>query len=349
MNSSEHLMKKSLGVLSIVLVIAFLFPLASPSVDAEDDWYYHQLDVNERAIYDAICLAGVDDREIVVNLPTKITAEGNLTNFFVNYLAKIENRVILMALEYNEPLAYWTWGNSKISLEAPTVKTGNIESLSTITLKLKLDPAYEDDPLTTVNELAAKISTLEYEVNKFTSKSTDRRGILVDINNYLTNLITYDPNYGKNNESPFAHDAYGALVSSNHYAVCDGYSKAFLLLCNKMKIPCVIDIGVTIPSLVNHAWNYVQMENGNWYAMDVTWNDGDDNKFFLIGAKTLFETHQSATYYHDYIETLPFHLPKVNADRYDPDPPSYEAYAMILAVAIAAIVLYTLYRSTKKN
>ena len=343
-------MKKSLGVLSIVLVVAFLFPLASPSVDAAGEYrYYNQLDANEKAIYDAICFAGVDDRTITVDLPAKMTIEyKNVDDYFNNYNEAMKLRVTF-ALKLSEPLAYWTWEKNKIDFETVYTKSGNIGTLSAITLKLELGDAYADDPTTDYNELSAMISTLEHEVNKFTPKSTDRRGIIKEINDYLTGLVTYDPNYGTEKESPFAHDAYGALASSNHYAVCDGYSKAFLLLCNKMNIPCMIDVGMSLPSLVNHAWNYVQMENEKWYAMDVTWNDGTNNGYFLAGAKTFFADHQSGTFYDIYMLTLPFHLPKVNADRYDPDPPSYEAYAMILAVAIAAIVLYTLYRSTKKN
>lgn len=58
--------------------------------------------------------------------------------------------------------------------------------------------------------------------------------------------------------------------------VCEGYARAFQLLCNKLEIPCVLVDGPAIDNLndspENHMWNYVQIDGG-WYAVDVTWND----------------------------------------------------------------------------
>lgn len=51
--------------------------------------------------------------------------------------------------------------------------------------------------------------------------------------------------------------------------VCESYSEAFKVLCQRTGIPCVLVCGA------GHAWNYVQPDpaDGRWYAMDVTWND----------------------------------------------------------------------------
>ena len=55
-----------------------------------------------------------------------------------------------------------------------------------------------------------------------------------------------------------------------------------------------------------HAWNYVQMEDGQWYGMDVTWDDDDAggpprHTYFLTGnnsrgtdGKTYAEMHVPA-------------------------------------------------------
>ncbi len=51
-----------------------------------------------------------------------------------------------------------------------------------------------------------------------------------------------------------------------------------------------------------HAWNYVQMDDGQWYAIDVTWDDpiiigdgvpGKDikYKYFLRGSDAFFKNH----------------------------------------------------------
>ena len=51
----------------------------------------------------------------------------------------------------------------------------------------------------------------------------------------------------------------------------------------------------------NHAWNYVRL-NGNWYAMDVTWDDpiivgngyiskSVNYKYYLKGSNEFFTNH----------------------------------------------------------
>lgn len=71
---------------------------------------------------------------------------------------------------------------------------------------------------------------------------------------------------------------------------CGGYALAFKVLCDALDIPCVTvryDHGAT-----SHTWNYVRMDDGKWYAVDVTFNDGNDNsanltKYLLVGGKTV--------------------------------------------------------------
>lgn len=60
----------------------------------------------------------------------------------------------------------------------------------------------------------------------------------------------------------------------NQYAVCDGLSKAYVLLCNIEGIDCV-KINGTVDG-GNHAWNKVYLEDyeynvNNWYGVDITW------------------------------------------------------------------------------
>lgn len=49
--------------------------------------------------------------------------------------------------------------------------------------------------------------------------------------------------------------------------VCEGYARAFKIVCDKLGIPCILGCGN------NHMWNYVQDDAGNWYGVDPTWND----------------------------------------------------------------------------
>ena len=101
--------------------------------------------------------------------------------------------------------------------------------------------------------------------------------VLVYINDYLSENVTYDHSLKADN----IFDVYGAMV--NHLAVCEGYSKAFKLLAERNGIECYV---VSCDEL-EHAWNMVKL-NGNYYMVDVTWDDYQDNilnngrfRFFL--------------------------------------------------------------------
>ncbi len=61
------------------------------------------------------------------------------------------------------------------------------------------------------------------------------------------------------------------------YAVCDGISKAYALMCNMENLECVRVAGIAgadygEESWGGHAWNKVKV-NGEWYAVDCTWGD----------------------------------------------------------------------------
>lgn len=69
------------------------------------------------------------------------------------------------------------------------------------------------------------------------------------------------------------HSAYGPLVDGQ--AVCEGYAKAFALLCRVNGIPCSVVEGDSIDpdgQWKSHAWNLVEVD-GVMTWVDVTWDD----------------------------------------------------------------------------
>ncbi len=66
------------------------------------------------------------------------------------------------------------------------------------------------------------------------------------------------------------HTAYGILLEG--YGVCEGYAKTMSRLLDAVGIPNLFITGEVRPG-GGHAWNYVQMPNGNWYLLDSTFND----------------------------------------------------------------------------
>ena len=122
----------------------------------------------------------------------------------------------------------------------------------------------ETPPL--VNSVASKIKT---------SVNSDYEAIRA-VNSYLCDNVYYPPNEPY---APVTHSPYGALKDG--CAVCEGYACAAKLILNKLNIECDIELGNVIGG-GGHAWNLVRLE-GNWYQLDVTWNDcGSTDDFFLV-------------------------------------------------------------------
>ena len=92
--------------------------------------------------------------------------------------------------------------------------------------------------------------------------------------------------------------------------VCEGYSRAFQVLCMASGIHCVLVSGETedinTGKKNGHMWNYVLLD-GSWYGVDVTWNDpvgGKSGKlsgyerenYLFVGADTVAVKGEPAFY-----------------------------------------------------
>ena len=102
---------------------------------------------------------------------------------------------------------------------------------------------------------------------------------------------TYDENYN------YSGTPYGALVAGQ--AVCEGYARAFAMLCNKVGIENLFAIGSY--DGIEHKWNMVKLD-GNWYNIDLTWDDpprdgdGEPNPDYYIQYNYfMYKTGQSGT------------------------------------------------------
>ena len=88
-------------------------------------------------------------------------------------------------------------------------------------------------------------------------------------------------------------------------AVCEGYSKGFKMLCDSIGIPAICVFGnFNETDATAHMWNYVRMDDGLWYAVDVTWDDYDGDyglelvdKYFLKGSADFNVKHSPCNDY----------------------------------------------------
>lgn len=147
------------------------------------------------------------------------------------------------------------------------------------------------------------------------------------IHNYIINNCDYDEEAAENDDvQDNENDAYGALVDGK--AVCEGYARAFQLLCNKANIDSVLLSGTADSD--NHAWNGVKI-GGDWYQIDVTWNDTDrennyaENDYFNLTDDLMFKDHKLSYKYSElnsqtYLSVATwcnFYVPKCTAEKYN--------------------------------
>ena len=146
------------------------------------------------------------------------------------------------------------------------------------------------------------------------------------IHNYIINNCDYDEEAAENDDvQDNENDAYGALVDGK--AVCEGYARAFQLLCNKANIDSVLLSGIADSD--NHAWNGVKI-GGDWYQIDVTWDDVDDfiydsHEYFNLTDSLMYEEHTLSPKYSEIdaesflnLESwCNFYVPKCTAEKYN--------------------------------
>jgi transglutaminase/protease-like cytokinesis protein 3 len=119
------------------------------------------------------------------------------------------------------------------------------------------------------------------------------------VNEYLCDNVEYSK---VQPYSPVTHSAYGALVDG--IAVCDGYSSAAKAILDLMGVKCDFVCGDCING-GGHAWNMVNVD-GEWYHLDVTWNDGSRRSDYFLVTDDYMRKSRSwdAWDYHEY-ETTP--------------------------------------------
>ncbi len=127
-----------------------------------------------------------------------------------------------------------------------------------------------------VDQILAGASGTDYEKVKY-------------FNNYLTENNEYNTSASGSSVPKGADEALSAICggTGDEGPVCEGYSRAFKVLCDEAGISCVLTDGEVSGSA--HMWNCVKIDN-SWYAVDVTLNDttaADSEDYLLVGADTV--------------------------------------------------------------
>lgn len=244
--------------------------------------FYSQLTDVQKTIYNTVLNAGVSE---TITLPFDNPNETPYVGSGTSYdeaLASAENTLTndviaaITAVCEDNPMIFWVngfgygyryyYGNDGTTYYVYVV---NIE------LAISLDTnSYAD--FTVVQQ---KYDELLNAVNNFKVNGINRHEKLKSINDQLCDIVTYPENQGTEtnpNYGPMAHQPTGALLNGS--AVCEGYAEALKLICDREGIPCITAVGVGDGGA--HKWNYVQMDDGLWYLVDVTWNDQITVKYY---------------------------------------------------------------------
>ena len=191
------------------------------------------------------------------------------------------------AFIYDYPEAFWLGSCSyTVSYQPSSNAYKNGEPVVCYLRSIKVKPneryAGAGDPV----EIAAFQQAVEQtaaEIKETLSDQPDRYEQVLAIHDYLCTHVSYK-------ENSYAHTAAGVFLK-NREVVCEGYAKAFKILCGRFGIPAVLIPGGALKSngtREGHMWNYVQMEDGFWYMLDTTWDDQKtyiSRKYFLSGGE----------------------------------------------------------------
>lgn len=149
-----------------------------------------------------------------------------------------------------------------------------------------------------VDQAISQVENIANEIVSNAKKYNKRYDQIKYIHDYIVTNVSYDSEKENND------NIYGTLL--NNKALCSGYSNTFKYLLDKLNIPNVIAYGKGLKEngrTENHSWNYVQMNDGKWYAVDCTWDDpiviGGGTlpakyryMYFLKGSDTFFQSHE---------------------------------------------------------
>lgn len=253
---------------------------------------YSQLDRAQKIMYNAI-VNNPGKLSITINFSDGVFAYSNFTQ---EYFTELMNAVctdrpdIFYYAGYNIPEAYFYNNRNYIS-------------------KLTYECHVYDESIYTSSNLPGYYNALMAKIPQVPVDLTNRYSFIVSIREYIADTVYY-PDLNTSDYVMSAHDAYGALIEGR--AVCQGYSDAVKLICDYYNIPCVCISGTS--GNAGHMWNAIQMEDGIWYLMDLTWDDQDSylfDDFFLVGTQSTNTYFGGLKFCEDHINDADLALPNL--------------------------------------
>ena len=257
---------------------------------------YSTLSDHEKQFYDEIIATPMGETTFTIRFYPYLTKEE---------FAAIDFRAIMYAVVLDHPEIFWYNGYSysyksiQSTREVIYVEYTLIPPCVSGTYNTHV---YSPSEYATINdEMWAEFHRVAEELNL---ANRTRYSFVKTLHDYLCNSVDYY------DDDRSCFDPYGTLV--NKQAVCQGYAETFKMFCNYFGIPCVNISGAA------HMWNAVQMEDGLWYFLDITWDDPDSNTieiytdYLLCGLNTVDVTFDEEQFCKSHCSNGSPYLPQLN-------------------------------------
>ena len=277
------------------------------SLDYYTDSYGAQLDGNAQALYDLLVQNYVvdysqylDSVDFPFEFPDTITFEavvedGSFQRKGESYVqatndVKTAIQAASDAFSYDYPQAFWFRG-SNYGYRVSCVRDGSSSTGYRGTFKnFTFKPAnreISENAHTRMGDFMDGVQSAVAELNEQTL-GMDMEQKIKRIHDYICQRVTY-----RNDNTLWVHSAASLFLDADPAFVCEGYAKSMKIFCYYMGINCACISGTARGTSSGtpgaHMWNYVQMDDGNWYLVDATWDDvgtPPSSRYLLVGRST---------------------------------------------------------------
>ena len=277
------------------------------SLDYYTDSYGAQLDGNAKALYDLLVQNYVvdysqylDSVDFPFEFPDTITFEavvedGSFQRKGESYVqatndVKTAIQAASDAFSYDYPQAFWFRG-SNYGYRVSCVRDGSSSTGYRGTFKnFTFKPAnreISENAHTRMGDFMDGVQSAVAELNEQTL-GMDMEQKIKRIHDYICQRVTY-----RNDNTLWVHSAASLFLDADPAFVCEGYAKSMKIFCYYMGINCACVSGTARGTSSGtpgaHMWNYVQMDDGNWYLVDATWDDvgtPPSSRYLLVGRAT---------------------------------------------------------------
>ena len=277
------------------------------SLDYYTDSYGAQLDGNAKALYDLLVQNYVvdysqylDSVDFPFEFPDTITFEavvedGSFQRKGESYVQATDDvktaiQAASDAFSYDYPQAFWFRG-SNYGYRVSCVRDGSSSTGYRGTFKnFTFKPAnreISENAHTRMGDFMGGVQSAVAELNEQTL-GMDMEQKIKRIHDYICQRVTY-----RNDNTLWVHSAASLFLDADPAFVCEGYAKSMKIFCYYMGINCACVSGTARGTSSGtpgaHMWNYVQMDDGNWYLVDATWDDvgtPPSSRYLLVGRAT---------------------------------------------------------------